>query len=121
MALMPEVQFLVTDPDLGAQPFTVTRKTGAWQGGRLVIDPETGTQTIQAAGVIVPPQPEEMDRFPEGERRKDLKAVYTQTMLHVSDGDSVSDKITWHGASYKIVRVDRWDDWGFCVAYAAKE
>lgn len=121
MALMPEVQFLVTDPDLGAQRFTITRKTGVWQGGRLVVDPETGTETIEAAGVIVPPQPEEMDRFPEGERRKDLKAVYSQTMMHVSDGEAVSDKITWHGDSYKIIRVERWDDWGFCVAYAAKE
>lgn len=121
MALMPEVQFLLTDPDLGAQPFTVTRKTGSWSGGRLVIDPETGTETIRAVGVVAPPQPEEMDRFPEGERRKDLKAIYTQTMLHVSDGEAVSDKITWRGDSYKIVRVERWDDWGFCVAYAAKE
>ncbi len=121
MALMPEVQFLLSDPELGSQTFSITRKTGAWSGGRLVIDDFAGTDTISATGIIVPPEAEQLDRFPEGERHRDLKAVYSKTMMHVSEGDTVSDKITWGGSSYKIVKVERWDDWGFCVAFAAKE
>lgn len=120
MALMPEVQFLLSDPELGAQRFTITRRTGKWTGGRLVVDPQTGVQTIKAVGVIVPPEPEQLEFFPEGERRKDMKAIYSKTMMHVSEGNDVSDEITWRDVPYKIIKVDRWDDWGFCVAYAVK-
>jgi len=120
MALMPEVQFLLSDPEMGAHRFTVTRKTGKWQGGRLVIG-ENGSQTLTAIGVIVPPEAEQLEFFPEGDRRKNKRAIYTKTMLHVSEGDEVSDTITWQGDTYRIVNVDRWDDHGFCVAYAVKE
>ncbi len=119
MALLPHVQLLLSDPDLGAQPFAITRKTGRWQNGRLIIDPE-GIQAISAVGIIAPPQVEELQFFPEGERGKDMKVIYTQTMMYVSEGKEVSDEIVWHGAPYKVIRVDRYDDWGFCAAYAAK-
>ena len=33
MALMPEVQFLLSDPELGAQSFDITRRTAKWVGG----------------------------------------------------------------------------------------
>lgn len=120
MALMPEVQFLLSDPELGAHPFTVTRKTGKWVSGRLVIQ-ENQTQTLNPVGIIVPPEAEQLEFFPEGDRRKDKKAIYTKTMLHVSEGDTVSDTIQWNGDRYRILKVERWDEYGFCVAYAVKE
>ena len=120
MALMPEVQFLLSDPDLGAQRFTITRKTGKWQGGRLVVDPQTGVETISAIGIVVPPEPEHLSFFPEGEKREDMKAIYSKTMMYVSEGKEVADEINWRGVPYKVVKADRYDDWGFCVAFAVK-
>lgn len=117
MVLSPDVTELLVDPDLGAQEFSVRRRKGKWQGGRLEVAEDT---TFTAIGVIQPPSSEELSYFPEGERRKGMVAIYTQTILHLSEGDDVSDDVTWQGEAYKVIRVDRWQDYGYCVAYAAK-
>lgn len=119
MSLMPDVTHLLTDPELGAQTFAVTRTTGVWVGGRLTF-PDGSEETFNAVGIIQPPSPDHLQYFPEGERREGEKVIYTKTILHMSDKGNVSDVITWHGEAYKIVRVDRWDDWGYCAAYAVK-
>ena len=122
MSLMPEVQFLLSDPDLGAHSFDIIRRTAVWVGGRLVVPKDNSTtQTVPAVGMIIPPTPEQLDFFPEGVRREDEKAIYSETMMHVTEGKEISDTIVWNGDKYKIVRADRWDEWGFCVAYAVKE
>lgn len=115
MALMPDVTMLLHDPDLGAQAFTVQRRTGKWKDGRMVIDTET---TFSAVGVIVPPSAEQLAFFPEGERRKGQIVIHTTAMLHLSDGKDYSDDVTWNGEQYKLVNIERWDDYGFVVAYA---
>ena len=120
MSLMPDIKFLLSDPDLGAQAFTITRQKGNWQNGRLIVSPTDGKQTIQAIGIIVPPDQDQLDRFPEGERRKEKKVIYSNTLMYLSEGNNVSDEITWHENRYKIVGVEPWDDWGFCVAYAVR-
>lgn len=116
-ALSPDVAFLVEDEDLGAQQFTVTRRQGKWVGGRQTV---TDTQTLTPIGIIQPTNPEDMNYFPEGERREGKITIYTRTQLHVSDGKEFSDEVTWHNDRYKVVSVDRWDDYGICVAYCAK-
>ena len=122
MALSPDVDFLVSDPELGAQPFIITRRTARWHEGKLIIPSGSeGTQARSAVGIIDPPTPDQLEFFPEGVRREATKAVYSQTIMHVTEGKNVSDTITWDGDVYKIVRVDPWNEWGFCVAYAVKE
>ena len=117
MALMPEVTFLLADPDLGAQAFTILRKTGTWVRGELTLAAE---ESIQARGIIQPPSAEQLAFFPEGERREGERVIYTTAELHLSEGENVADNILWRGEKYKIIRVDRWDDYGYNVAYAAK-
>lgn len=117
MALSPDVTELLVDPDLGAQEFIVRRRTGKWQGGRMIVAEDT---TFTAIGIVQPPSSEELQFFPEGERRKGMVAIYTQAILHLTEGEDVADDVTWRGDEYKIVRVDRWDDYGYCVAYAQK-
>ena len=122
MALSPDVDFLMDDPDLGAHSFTIIRRTGEWRGGRLIIHPgEENTTYIDAVGLIVPPSSDQLEFFPEGVRREATKAIYSRTIMHVTEGKDVSDTITWEGDLYKIVRADPWNEWGFCVAYAVKE
>lgn len=117
MALMPDVTSLLLDHDLGAQRFNVKRRTGTWTGGRMIV---SDTQIIQAIGIMQPPSPETLRTFPEGERREGIVAIYTQTLLHLSEGDDIADDVTWLGEQYKVIRVERWDQYGFCVAYAQK-
>ena len=122
MSLMPEVQFLLSDPELGAHSFDITRREAKWVGGRLVVPQDNSTtQTIAAIGLIIPPTPEQLEFFPEGVRREDKKAIYSKTMMYVTEGKKISDTITWNSDTYKIIQVERWDEWGFCVAYAVKE
>ena len=117
MALNPDVTELLTDPDLGAQEFPLRRRTGKWQGGRMLVDQD---ETITAIGVIQPTSSEMLQFFPEGERRNGMITIFTQTILRESDDKKTSDDVTWQGETYKVVRVDRWDDYGYCVGYAAK-
>ena len=117
MALAPDVTPILYDPELGAQSFTIRRKSGKWERGRLQA---TVVQEITAIGNIQPPSSEQLVFFPEGERRKGERVIYTTTLLHLSEGEEVADDIIWRGEEYKVIRVDRWDDWGFNIAYAAK-
>lgn len=117
MFLEPDVTEIVDDPDLGGQPFQIRRRTIQWQGGRTSAATE---ETINATGIIQPPSSETLQTFPEGERRNGMIQIHSRTFMHLSDGEDVSDEVTWRGESYKVVRVDPWTDYGFCVAYAAK-
>lgn len=117
MPLSPDVTALLVDPDLGAQPFTVVRRKGKWSAGRLLVSDE---ETLVFTGIIQPPSSEQLAFFPEGERREGKIAIHTQSALHLSDGEDISDDVIWRGESYKVVAVNRWNDYGFCVAYAQK-
>lgn len=117
MALCPDVTELLDDPDLGAQEFSYRRRTIEWQGGRAVVATD---ETFSAVGNIQPASAEQLDFLPEGEKRKGAILIYTRTMLHLSEGEDVSDDVTWQGEAYKVIHVDRWVDYGFYVAYAQK-
>lgn len=117
MSLLPDVAFLCDDPDLGAQEFTVRRKTGTWVAGRFI---PRESESLTPVGNIQSPTPEQLEVFPEGVRKNEKKVIYTTTMLYTTEGEEISDVVIWHGNEYKIIRADRWDDWGYCVAYAAR-
>lgn len=117
MSLMPDVTDLLHDPDVGAKPFSILRRTGQWSGGRMHV---STSQSISAVGVMLPPSSEQLSFFPEGERRNGQVAIYTETILHLTEGEEIADEVTWQGDRYKIIRVDRWDEYGFCIAYAQK-
>ena len=119
MALSPEVAYLCEDPELGAQPFTVKRMTGIWSNGRL-IDPGDGDKTFSGIGIIVPPDKEQLEFYPEGEKTNNKIAVYTRKEIRVTRDSRTSDRIIWRGEEYKTVNVQRFDDWGFCVTFAVK-
>ncbi|MBQ9211084.1 MAG: hypothetical protein IJ153_10925 [Clostridia bacterium] len=113
----PDVAFLCVDPDLGAQPFKVTRRKGKWVKGSMTV---TSTETLNPIGIIQPTSAEELAQFPEGERRRAMITIYTTTMLYMSEGEDFSDDVTWHDEQYKVMRSDRWRDYGYCVAYCQK-
>lgn len=115
--LMPDVTWLLSDPTLGSQHFTIIRKTGAWQSGRFVLDV---AQNIPAIGIIQPSGSESLSMIPEGEKREGMVVIYTKTEIHLTEGSEVSDNVEWRGEMYKVLRIDRWQDYGFNIAYAQK-
>lgn len=117
MPLLPDVSMLTEDRDLGAQSITVKRRTTKWVRGEIKPNSE---ETIKATGIIQPLGSEELKFLPEGERRKGGISIWTRTMLHLTEGSDASDEVTWQGEQYKVCRVDRWDQYGYCVAYASK-
>lgn len=116
--LMPDVTMLLSDPTVGAQHFDIYRRRGEWEQGRFVIADEV--QTVPAVGVIQPAGSESLSFFPEGERREGQIVIYTKTTIYLTEGDSITDEIIWQGENYKILRVDRWQEYGFNIAYAQK-
>lgn len=115
--LMPDVTMLLTDPTIGAQQVQVTRKTGQWSGGRFEKSQE---ETFSVVGNLQPATPEQLEFFPEGEKREGQMVFYTTETLYLTDDKKVSDVLTWRGEDYKIVNINRWQDFGFNIAYAQK-
>ena len=77
-------------------------------------------ETLSFTGIIQPTGAEQLQFFPEGERREGMITVYSKPLLHLTEGEDVSDDVTWNGEQYKVIRVDRWQDYGYCVAYAQR-
>ena len=117
MSLMPDAAFLTLDPDLGAQRFTVNRRTRSWRGGRPYME---DTETLRPIGIIQPVGAEQLPTFPEGDRQSGMIMVHTKAELHISDAKDVSDEIVWQDSRYRIIRVDRWEQYGCYVAYGQK-
>ena len=115
--LMPDVTSVLLDPMMGAQTVTIKRTTGNWRGGRFV---PNEPEIIQVIGNLQPATPEQLEFFPEGERREGQMVFYTKATLYLTEGDKVSDVIVWRGEDYKIINLNRWQDWGFNIAYAQK-
>ncbi len=80
----------------------------------------SGGTTLRFTGIIQSPSPEQLDFLPEGERRNGTIVIYTKERLYLTEGHSVSDEVLWRGEKYKVIHVDRWDDYGYNVAYAEK-
>ena len=119
MVLSPDVTELLVDPDLGAQEFTVRRRKGKWQGGRMEVVEDT---TLTPTGIIQPTSAEDLQYFPEGERRKGMITIFTQEKLYLTEDKTsdISDDVIWQGEAYKVIKADRWEDYGYTVGYAAK-
>lgn len=117
MQLSPDVTYLLEDTDLGAQAFTIRRTKGTWNKGR---QEKQTPEEIPAVGIIQPTASEELEHFPEGTRKKGMITIYSRTMIYAAEGDTFSDEITWNDHVYKVEKSDRWQDYGYCAAYAAR-
>lgn len=66
------------------------------------------TFTITAS--IQPASGDEVMTLPEGDREKELLAVFTNTALRTIDQDTKTeaDRITWEGSDYEVIKVSPW-------------
>lgn len=107
---------LAVDPDFG-QAFTITRRSGIFALGQFSI---TSTAQIPVFGIIQPASKQDMEKLEEGDRTEGMMSFIAQAQFFLTRTDGIggttnalSDLITWRGASYTLVSVDAWGDFGF--------
>lgn len=110
---------VVNDPDF-AQNFTITRS----QGGQFKLGRwQNATTSVAAWGSIQPPNPEELEQVPEGDRVLGLIAIHSsqpiyETNVELTNG--ISDIVIWHNQNYRVVKVFPWQDYGYWKALATR-
>lgn len=87
--------------------FTVSRPSGSYVAGRWV---EGTAETFEITASIQPATPKELQRLPEGDRVRDVIAIWTTTELRVAASPAAqADRVTYAGAVYEVQAVERWD------------
>ncbi len=104
---------------LATGTYTVTRPAGSFTAGRWV---EGTATTFEIVANIQPATPKELERLPEGQRTREVIAVWTDTELKTATVPvgSRGDRIAYGGASYEVQAVERWELGGYWKALAGK-
>ena len=59
-----------------------------------------------------------IDIAPEGERLGNWIIVYSQAAILATNAkDTESDLVKWSGGSYRVVKVEHWETYGYYVTY----
>lgn len=100
--------------------YTVRRYTaGAYNAAGEFVEGSYSTVTIRAS--IQPLKGEELERFSQGDKVRDVVLVLTSTPLFTNRGDDQADRIEYGGALYEVVQLEDWQGLaGFTKAYAAR-
>ena len=111
----------LTDPELGFTSFSVQRTTYRRQNGTSV----PTLQTLSASGCIHPGTPEMLQLLPEEERAEEFIAVYTDFTLSTGENGggatyTGADRILWNGATWRVVKVRDWAQFGYYQGLAVK-
>jgi hypothetical protein len=98
--------------------FTVMRPSGSYVAGRWV---EGAGSAFEIVASIQPATPKELQRLPEGDRVRDVIAIWTTTELQVAASPAAqADRVTYAGASYEVQAVERWDLGEYFKALASR-
>lgn len=120
MPNLPDVTFLLDDPDLGGGvAFTVIRQSRILS---LVSDVSVTTESIQATGNIQPAQPEDLQQLPEEQRHETVIVIRSTFNFRLASEENgvqyLPDEVEYNGNRWKVTRVDQWAAWGFTTAWA---
>lgn len=105
---------------LATGTYPLTRgSAGSFVGGDYVPG-ATVAMTIEA--VIVPASGRQLERLPEGQRTKDVIAIYSPTELRTASvAGAPADQVEWSGAQYQVQSVKAWNEaGGFFEALAVR-
>lgn len=112
---MISVEEIIHDPDF-CQPYTLYRKSNVWLGGRAKQD----EKPIQRSGVITAASTKDLLQVPEGDRTKEIIAVYDTEPLFVTNEVGTSDEISWHDERYRLFQLWPYADYGYYKALAER-
>lgn len=107
---------VVNDPDL-SQGFTILRSTGIFQNGAW----KSTTTQVQGAGVVSNAQDSEIEMLGEGDVVLEARVFYSAAPIYKTrEGTGASDILVWQGEQFRVLRVARYQDYGFYRAVASK-
>jgi hypothetical protein len=95
----------------------VTRTAVSFVNGRAQ---QGAPDEFEIEAAVQPATPKELARLPEGQRSREVIAVYTETELRIGGPGAAADRIGHAGATYEVHSVERWDVGGFYKALAAR-
>lgn len=122
MAGFEDMAALCADPDMGAQAYTVLRDGdgGKWVEGVWVPEYER----LPYFGVIVPPNDEQEQLVPEGDRSTAMMTFYSRQPFELAsmggEQERESDSIEWGGYLWNVQAISNYGAYGFCAAIATQ-
>lgn len=116
---MVNVGRVVRSKRLGCQRITVKRYAAKWTDGEYTRD-EDNPIIFTVAAIVTVAQPKDLQLVPEGDRVQGAMKFSTNTELHVTSGEALSDELIWRGARYKILTVTPDIDYGFYRAIGTR-
>ncbi len=116
----------ITDPELGGCSFSVIRETWRQTYGKTVLVSEECFDNI--SGNIQPATSEDIKLFPQEERSEEIIQILAPFAFSSGVRDpeeasfTVSDKIEYRGATYKLIKTKNWSHpGGFHKAWAIRQ
>lgn len=98
---------------------TLFDRVGVWADGLFVPGVETSRKAIIS---FQQPTPKELQFLKDGERTKDLKAMYiNKKVVQTSENGTIEATEVMHrGKRYKVVFAGDWNDFGYMFAIGAR-
>lgn len=118
-----DIAALCADPDMGAQAYTVLRDGdgGEWIEGRWI----PRHSRLRYFGVIVPPNDEQEQLIPEGDRSTAMMAFYSRQPFKLAsmggEQERESDSIEWGDYIWNVQAVSNYGAYGFYTAIAVQD
>lgn len=109
---------VITNPRFPQREVTLLRPAfGTMEGGIMPIEFDDDPVSISA--VVQPAGGDDLDLLPEGERLKNIVAIWTTTPLYVANGkDCDSDVLEIDGVRYTVIKLLNRAPNGFCKVLA---
>jgi hypothetical protein len=108
---------LVTDPEF-LSDIVRYRPVGGFVAGLEGRYRNTHTPTELTAIVQPTSNPDKTTPMPEGERMDGWIEIYSAQSLFMVGAANDSDVVGWNGGKYRVMKVERYEAYGYYVAYA---
>ena len=94
---------------LGSGTYTVTRRTVVGTGyDASGVKAEPTTATFSVSGLLHPAAGRDLQRLPEGQRTREVRAMLTPTLLRTAGGGFEPDLIAADGDTWEVSIVERY-------------
>lgn len=106
------------------QKFQIIRNRSGWVNGNFC---ELQEFTLNVQGIIVPVGSKTVIMHANGDVVEGAIEIYSPVSIlppkeakQEGDYNRESDRIKWRNEIYKVMKVDNWNDYGFCKAVAIR-
>ena len=112
----------ITDPELGAAPFTVLRSFYRQSAGEKIFD---HLEEYETFGSVHPAKMEDLQLLPEEYRSEQVLVFHSPVPLSLGSQltdttFTAPDRILYQFVHWLVISVRDWSSFGFCKAYAVR-